>query len=111
MAFLSNAPNNPQPKNTNDVQKPPEIFSTNPLSSSTNRYIAKPMREWREAYDSQLLIPVKYGGNMYAMSGPLSSCVENPLKNSAFFPTHPRLKPIGCAKKPRADAEDATAAN
>ena len=111
MAFLSKDPNNPQPKNANKVQKPPEIFSINPPSSSTNRYIIEPMGEGREAYDSQLLIPVRYGGKMYAMSGPLSSCAENPLKNGAFFPTHPRLKPIGCAKKPRADAEDATPAN
>ena len=45
------------------------------------------------------------------MSGPLSTCIENPMKNRAFFPTHPRLKPIGCAKKPRDDPEDATPAN
>ena len=45
------------------------------------------------------------------MSGLLSSCVENPMKNRAFFPTHPRLRTIGCAKKPRDDPEDATPAN
>ena len=75
MAFLSNAPNNPQPKNADDVQKPPEVFSTNPPSSSIDRYVAEPMtKEWREAYDYQLLIPIRYGGDMYVMSGPLSSC-------------------------------------
>ena len=48
---------------------------------------------------------------MHAMSGPLSACIENPKKNNAFFPTHPRLKPIGCTKKPRDEPEDATPAN
>ena len=90
MAFLSNAPNNPQPKNADDVQKPPEVFSTNPSSSSTNRYIAEPMREWKEAYDSQLLIPLRYGRNMYAMSGPLSSCIKNPLKKPRLFSYTPK---------------------
>ena len=114
MAFFSNAPNNPQPKNADDIQNPPEVFSINPSPSSIDglRYVAKPMtREWREAYDSQLLIPIRYNGDMYAMSGPLSSCIENPLKNHAFFPTHPRHRPIGCAKKLRDDPEDATPAN
>ena len=54
---------------------------------------------------------MRYDEKMYAIFGPLSSCVENPLKNRAFFPTHPRLRPIGCAKKPREDPEDATPAN
>ena len=48
---------------------------------------------------------------MYAMSGPLSTCFENPKQNKNFFPTHPRLKPIGCAKKPGNDPEDATPSN
>ena len=48
---------------------------------------------------------------MYAMSGPLSVCFENPKQNNAFSPTHPRLKPIGCAKKPINEPIDATPAN
>ena len=68
-------------------------------------------KEWRDAYDSQLFIPVRYSRKMYAMSGPLSKCFENLKQNRNFFPTHPRLRPIGCAKKLRNDPEDATPAN
>ena len=68
-------------------------------------------KEWRDAYDSQLLIPVRYSGKMYAMFGPLSKCFEYPKQNRNFFLTHPRLRPIGYAKKLRDDPEDATPTN
>ena len=67
MAFLSNAPNNPKTKNVSDLQRQPEVFSTShiPISIGERRVVSEPMtREWREAYDSQLLIPVKYFGHM-----------------------------------------------
>ena len=114
MDFLSNAPNNPKPKNVSDVQRQPEIFPTSspPASIEGLRFVSEPMtKERREAYNSHLLIPIRYSKDIYAMSGPLSAYIENPTKNRAFFLTHPRLKPIGCAKKPRNDPEDATPAN
>ena len=99
MPFLSNAPNNPKTKDASNSQEQPEVFATSSIHALTGerKFVLEPMtKEWCDSYNSQVLIPVRYSGQMYAMSGPLSACIENPKQNITFFPTHPRLKPIGC---------------
>ena len=91
MAFLSNAPNNPKTKDASDPPQQPEIFATSfvPASFGERRFVSEPMtKEWRDAYNSQVLIPVRFSRKTYAMSGPLSAGVENPKQNHTFFPTH-----------------------
>ena len=71
------------------------------------RRVLEPMGEAeRETYGSQLLIPVGYSNQVFAMSGPLSTCITDPTKIEGFFPAHAALKPIGCSKKAKDDTED-----
>ena len=107
MASRTRAPNAPRASILSKTAQP-ETFSTAPVVNSMGmRRVPEPMGDAeRKTYGSQLLIPVGYSNQVFAMSGPLSTCITDPTKIEGFFPAHEALKPIGCSKKAKDDTED-----
>ena len=107
MASGSRSSNVPS-SNTPSKTAQPKIFSTVPtVNSKGMRRVPEPLgTAERETYSSQLLIPVGYSNQVFAMSGPLSACIADPTKIKSFFPVLEALKPVGCSKKATDDNED-----
>lgn len=68
------------------------------------QYIPEPKtEEHRRIYESQVLIPITVSGKNHAFFGPLPNLNIEPRRLRNFFPTYHKRKPIGQAKRLRAE--------
>lgn len=82
---------------------PPFAMLPGPVMRGT-QYIPEPRtEEQRKIYESQVLIHVTVSGKTNVVLGPLPDLNTDPSKLRDFLPTYHKCKPIGQAKKLRAN--------
>lgn len=83
---------------------PPFSMLPGPVMMGNQQYIPEPRtEEQRRIYEFQVLIPKTVSGKNHDLFGPLPNLNIEPSRPRDFFPTYHKCKPIGQAKKLRAE--------